>query len=299
MDGWSAIVASDSCVSGSEVARGAVGEIRVEQGLVQPGEAERTEDVGSPAVGFGISDIGEGKVVLGRVGHRDDKELRYLHMLWDPGRREADAAGVTSRLGKVTASRARRQHRAARTLGPIGKDIYAAKRLRDAANSNDMDTVGKLLEEDVDPCAADDKGRTALHFSSCNGNNSIVQLLLSFGADPNQRDSLGNTPLHLGARVDALDRAGRTPLHLARSKLNILQEGASRSLETLRGEVTQIIQMLREYLNLMGQSEARERLEHISTQLQHTRTKEQVDEVTDLLASFTSLSLQKQNLGDR
>lgn len=34
--------------------------------------------------------------------------------------------------------------------------------------------------------------------------------------------------------------------------------------------------MLREYLNLMGQSEAKERLEHISTQLQHTRTKEQV-----------------------
>lgn len=39
---------------------------------------------------------------------------------------------------------------------------------------------------------------------------------------------------------------------------------------------SQIIQMLREYLNLMGQSEAKERLEHISTQLQHTRTKEQV-----------------------
>uniref|UniRef100_A0A3Q3AY99 Ankyrin repeat domain-containing protein 54 n=1 Tax=Kryptolebias marmoratus TaxID=37003 RepID=A0A3Q3AY99_KRYMA len=172
-----------------------------------------------------------------------------------------------------------------------------------------------LLQDDIDPCAADDKGRTALHFSSCNGNDSIVQLLLSYGADPNQRDSLGNTPLHLaactnhvpvittllrgGARVDALDRAGRTPLHLARSKLNILQEGESRSLETLRGEVLQIIQMLREYLNLMGQSEAKERLEHISTQLQHTRTREQVDEVTDLLASFTSLSLQKQNLGDR
>lgn len=40
--------------------------------------------------------------------------------------------------------------------------------------------------------------------------------------------------------MDALDRAGRTPLHLARSKLNILQEGDSGSLETLRGEVTQV-----------------------------------------------------------
>lgn len=27
-----------------------------------------------------------------------------------------------------------------------------------------------------------------------------VQLLLSHGADPNQRDSLGNTPLHLGEK---------------------------------------------------------------------------------------------------
>lgn len=281
-----------------------------EVGNVNP---ERADPGGAAAVGFGISGTGEGKVVLGRVGQRDDKELRYLHLLWEPGRAELGAGGVASKMGKVAGRRARRQHRVVRN--PLGKDIYAAKRLREAANSNDIDTVRKLLQDDTDPCAADDKGRTALHFSSCNGNESIVQLLLSHGADPNQRDSLGNTPLHLaactnhvpvittllrgGARVDALDRAGRTPLHLARSKLNILQEGDSRSLETLRGEVTQIIQMLREYLNLMGQSEAKERLEHISTQLQHTRTKEQVDEVTDLLASFTSLSLQKHNLGDR
>lgn len=122
MDGWSAVVASDSSGSGSEVACGAAGEMRVEG--VQPGEAERMEDVGSAAVGFGISGIGEGKVVLGRVGHRDDKELRYLHLLWEPGRGEADAAGVASKLGKISGSRARRQHRAARNLGPIGKDVY-------------------------------------------------------------------------------------------------------------------------------------------------------------------------------
>ncbi|XP_054463585.1 ankyrin repeat domain-containing protein 54 [Anoplopoma fimbria] len=316
MDGWSPIVAtaSDNDRSSSE------GEYMLEPGRedetreeVDREHPERMDPGGTAAVGFGISGTGEGKVVLGRVGQRDDQELRYLHLLWEPGRAELGAGGVASKMGKVTGRRARRQHRVVRA--PMGKDIYAAKRLREAANSNDIDTVRKLLQDDTDPCAADDKGRTALHFSSCNGNESIVQLLLSHGADPNQRDSLGNTPLHLaactnhvpvittllrgGARVDALDRAGRTPLHLARSKLNILQEGDSRSLETLRGEVTQIIQMLREYLNLMGQSEAKERLEHISTQLQHTRTKEQVDEVTDLLASFTSLSLQKQNLGDR
>lgn len=323
MDGWSPIVAtaSDNDRSSSEgeymlethgnEAREADGREQEEQ----RGGMDTVED-GGTAVGFGLSGIGESKVLLGRVGHRDDRELRYLHLLWEPGLAGASSGGGhNNKTGKVLGGRARRHHRAVRNLGPIGKDIYAVKRLREAANSNDIDTVRRLLEDNIDPCEADDKGRTALHFSSCNGNESIVQLLLSFGADPNQRDSLGNTPLHLaactnhvpvittllrgGARVDALDRAGRTPLHLARSKLNILQEGDSRSLEHLRGEVTQIIQMLREYLNLMGQSEAKERLEHISTQLQHTRTKEQVDEVTDLLASFTSLSLQKQNLGDR
>lgn len=37
-------------------------------------------------------------------------------------------------------------------------------------------SVRKLLQDDIDPCAADDKGRTALHFSSCNGNESIGRL---------------------------------------------------------------------------------------------------------------------------
>lgn len=269
---------------------------------------------GGTTVGFALSGLGQSNVMLGCTGQTAEQELRYLHLLWEPTR-VGSGVGVAMKPGKATSSRAKRHSRARRTVEPIGKDIYAVKRLREAANGNDIDTVRRLLQDHIDPCAADDKGRTALHFSSCNGNETIVQLLLSYGADPNQRDGLGNTPLHLaactnhvpvittllrgGARVDALDRAGRTPLHLARSKLNILQEGDSRSIDTLRGEVTQIIQMLREYLNVMGQREAQERLEHISTQLQHTRTKEQVDEVTDLLASFTSLSLQKQNLGDR
>ncbi|KFW87340.1 Ankyrin repeat domain-containing protein 54, partial [Manacus vitellinus] len=191
----------------------------------------------------------------------------------------------------------------------------ALKRLREAANSNDLDTVQQLLEDGTDPCAADDKGRTALHFASCNGNDHIVQLLLDHGADPNQRDGLGNTPLHLaactnhvpvitmllrgGARVDALDRAGRTPLHLAKSKLNILQEGLSHSLEAVRLEVKQIIQMLREYLDRLGRHEQKEQLDDLCSRLQMTSTKEQVDEVTDLLASFTSLSLQMQKMENR
>uniref|UniRef100_A0A8C5QP35 Ankyrin repeat domain-containing protein 54 n=1 Tax=Leptobrachium leishanense TaxID=445787 RepID=A0A8C5QP35_9ANUR len=198
---------------------------------------------------------------------------------------------------------------------PLGRETYALRKIREAANSNDLDTVQRLLDEGVDPCAADDKGRTALHFASCNGNDQIVSLLLDHGADPNQRDGLGNTPLHLaactshvpvittllrgGARVDALDRAGRTPLNLAKSKLNILQDGKSQTLESLRLEVRQIIHMLREYLERLGQQKQTEQLDQICSRLQRTSTKEQVDEVTELLANFTSLSLQIQKMESR
>ncbi|XP_060633003.2 ankyrin repeat domain-containing protein 54 isoform X1 [Anolis sagrei] len=231
--------------------------------------------------------------------------LGFMQLPWQHG----------PRLGGKALSRRRRAARLHRKAGPTGKESHALKRLREAANSNDLETVQQLLEDGADPCAADDKGRTALHFGSCNGNDLIVQLLLDHGADPNQRDTLGNTPLHLaactnhvpvittllrgGARVDALDRAGRTPLHLAKSKLNILQEGLSQNLEAVRLEVKQIIQMLREYLNRLGRHEQREQLDDLCTRLQMTSTKEQVDEVTDLLASFTSLSLQKQKIEKR
>ncbi|XP_064419412.1 ankyrin repeat domain-containing protein 54 isoform X2 [Latimeria chalumnae] len=216
--------------------------------------------------------------------------LAYLHFLWQ---REGGPGDRGDELkGKMGVNHLKRQARVHGKACPLGKDFHALKRLRDAANGNNVETVRQLLEGGADPCSADDKGRTALHFASCNGNDRIVEILLDHGADPNQRDGLGNTPLHLGARVDALDRAGRTPLHLAKSKLNILQDGHSRSLETLRVEVRQIIQMLREYLDRLGHHEEKEQLDNLCTKLQMTNTKEQVDEVTGLLASFTSLSLQ-------
>lgn len=131
MDGWSPIVAtaSDNDRSSSE------GEYMVEPGhedvtqeavgKEQRGNVEGMDDGDAAAVGFGISGIGEGKVLMGQ---KDDRELRYLHLLWEPGRAErtaaAAAAGVPSKLGKITGSRIRRQHRMVRNLCPIGKDIY-------------------------------------------------------------------------------------------------------------------------------------------------------------------------------
>jgi ankyrin repeat protein len=50
----------------------------------------------------------------------------------------------------------------------------------------------------VDPCSQDNKQRTALHFASSRGNELVVKVLLDKGANPNSKDILGNTPMHLG-----------------------------------------------------------------------------------------------------
>lgn len=81
------------------------------------------EDGDAASVGFGISGAAEGQV-LGGVSKGEDKDLKYLHLLWEPGRAELCAGGVASTLRKMTGSRARRQHRMVRNLGPIGKNIY-------------------------------------------------------------------------------------------------------------------------------------------------------------------------------
>ncbi|XP_040841814.1 ankyrin repeat domain-containing protein 54 isoform X3 [Ochotona curzoniae] len=256
------------------------------------------------------SALGDGPRLEFRPAGGSQSPVRYLHVVW-----QEDAEPRGELRCKMPAGRLRRAARAHRRFGPMGKETHALKRLRDSANANDVETgqcssCWKMAQTPVQPTTRDARLSTLPPAMAM-----TRSLLLDHGADPNQRDGLGNTPLHLaactshvpvittllrgGARVDALDRAGRTPLHLAKSKLSILQEGHSQCLEAVRLEVKQIIHMLREYLERLGRHEQRERLDDLCTRLQMTSTKEQVDEVTDLLASFTSLSLQMQNIEKR
>merc|ERR1711970_1686531 len=105
----------------------------------------------------------------------------------------------------------------------------------------------------------DEHKRTALHFAAAKGYTDVVQLLLRHGADPDQKDMLGNTALHLaactnhvpvvtlllraGTDITTLDNNGRTPLQLAQAKLKILQRSSSTHTEMsqVRGEVHAVL----------------------------------------------------------
>lgn len=193
---------------------------------------------------------------------------------------------------------------------PRIRSILGERKLRTAANLNNVESVEELLELGVDPCAADDRKRTALHFAACKGYTDIVHMLLRKGADPNQKDVVGNTPLHLavctnhinvvtlllkaGADVLSTDFSGRTPLQLAQSKLRLLQLDTSYTSFQLKMEVHQVIEMLQTYLKCSGLDAEAKLMYAFSRQLDLTQSKEEVDcNVRDLLCRLSDLSLQR------
>jgi len=202
--------------------------------------------------------------------------------------------------------------------------LYLGERkLRLAANTNDLDRLRSLLESGIDPKSGDEFLRTALHLAASKGYTEVVKLLLEYGADPNQIDSLGNTPLHLavctnhisvvtlllrsGASVHLLDRMGRNPLQLAESKLKLLQKrNIGENYLQIHCEVMQVVEMLKTYLEKTGQDDEAELMKSFSERLtlsnghpgnnnNNNNSSDMETSVKELLASLTALNLKKES----
>ncbi|XP_037570925.1 ankyrin repeat domain-containing protein 54 isoform X2 [Dermacentor silvarum] len=221
------------------------------------------EEVGEPAAPFFRSVQPLAVQCLGAMATESSSSL-HGHGTMEDG----DSSSPRAWLGKI-----RMQHRRAyrwRHLpgnGSAFRNIIGERKLRIAAITNQIPLVRRLLETGVNPCAADERSRTALHFAACKGHLEIIKMLLEHGADPNQRDIVGNTPLHLGTDVNSLDNSGRTPLHLAQSKLRVLKVDVSKSSENVKQEVMNVIEMLQVYLQRSGKPAESDLLGAFSTRL--------------------------------
>lgn len=225
---------------------------------------------------------------------------------------EGEQMELTTKM-RSSRLRARRHSKVLRTCS--GLTYLGEKRFREAANSGNYDMVERLIGEGVSVSCADSKKRTALHFAAAKGDETIVRALINHGADPNLKDVNGNTPLHLaacaccikivtilvesGANVNALDEGGRSPLQLAFARLRLIEEDevAHSTAKKFKTVVMEVVKMLQIYLSKVGHvMNERENLDSLYNKLEQTTSIEQVDEVHELLSSFTTLSLSRRGL---
>ncbi|XP_074028615.1 myosin phosphatase targeting subunit 75D [Leptinotarsa decemlineata] len=71
--------------------------------------------------------------------------------------------------------------------------------LLEAAARNDIEEVRRLLKKNVSPDSCNEDGLTALHQCCIDDNESMLHLLLEYGANVNAEDSEKWTPLHAAA----------------------------------------------------------------------------------------------------
>lgn len=175
-----------------------------------------------------------------------------------------------SRKMRSSVVRSRLSHHGSGNNWSHVKAEMSARKLRSAVNLNNLEAAERLLENGADPSTTDEHSRTPLHFAAAKGYTDMVRLLLSQGANPNAKDTLGNTALHLaactnhvgvvtqllraGTNVRELDNNGRTPLNLAQSKLKLLQNRneSNQEMDSIKNEVAQVLEMMREYLSKTG-----------------------------------------------
>jgi ankyrin repeat protein len=151
-------------------------------------------------------------------------EKTPLHLLAENGHSKAVEA-ILIHIGK-------------NRLNEIRKIIYTPAKyyqytpFQTAIKNGYLDVIKVFLEKGADVKAADNDGRTSLHWAARNGKLDVVKYLVEKDADVKAAANDGRTPLHWaakygnldvvkylvkekGADVKAVDNGGNTPLHWA------------------------------------------------------------------------------------
>lgn len=137
----------------------------------------------------------------------------------------------------------------------------------------------------------------------------MVRILLENGANPNQRDSIGNTPLHLaavtskmsvvtlllgaGTNIHLLDKNGYNPLQLALGKLKMYQSYKG-DMVKVKEEMRHIVNMLMVYFQKQQKNTQieMEMLSNFCSRLSLSNTSDQVQsDVKDLLTNINALNI--------
>lgn len=88
-----------------------------------------------------------------------------------------------------------------RLVGDEKTETSCSSQLFKAVNNDDIDNVLLLIKHKADPNVPDELGNTCLHVAARVGaNNKIIELLLSAGADLLSKNELGQTPIHIAAK---------------------------------------------------------------------------------------------------
>ncbi|KAI9750697.1 MAG: hypothetical protein M1835_001344, partial [Candelina submexicana] len=90
---------------------------------------------------------------------------------------------------------------------PNLKDCDGRTPILCAVNRGEIEAVECLMSyvDDVDLQCVDEDGQSLLHGASKNGFSNVVRLLLQSGQDPNIRDHVERTPLHLACQHGSLE----------------------------------------------------------------------------------------------